>query len=101
VVFNENHFPFHDGFLDTRNSLKTLTRTISIVLPSCPGGTTTSHTVELTHKEVNHQEGDLVSNEEQPTLSDLAINDDQPMFNDISIHADEAASHVNDTPKDT
>jgi len=54
VVFNENHFPFHDGFLDTRNSLKTLTRIIHIVLPSCPAGTTASHTVESTHREVNH-----------------------------------------------
>jgi len=100
-VFNENHFPFHDGFLDTRNSLKTLTGTIHIVLPSCPVGTITSHTVESTHKEVNHQEGDLVSNEEQPTLSDLAINDDQSTLNDISIHANEATSHVNDTLENT
>jgi len=101
VVFIENHFPFHDDFLDTRNSLKTLTGTILIVLPSCLAGTTTSHTVELTHRKVNHQEGDLVSNEEQPTLSDLAVNDDQPTFNDISIHADEVTSHVNDTLEDT
>jgi len=55
-------------------------------LPSL--GTTTSHTVESTHKEVNHQERDLVSNEEQPTLGD------------ISIHVDEATSHVNDTPEE-
>jgi len=53
VVFNENHFPFHDSFLDTKNSLKTLTGTIPIVLPSCPTGTATSHTVKPTHKEVN------------------------------------------------
>ena len=70
MVFNENLFPFHDGFLDTINSLKTQTRTIHIVCPSCPIGTTTSHTVESIHREVNHQEGDLVANEEQPTLSD-------------------------------
>jgi len=50
---------------------------------------------------VNHQESDLVSNEEKLTLDDLSINDDQPMLIDISIHADEASSHVNDTPKDT
>ena len=100
VVFNENHFPFHDGFLDTRNSLKTLTRTIPIVLPSCLTRTTTSHKVNSTHREVNHQEGDLVSNEEQPTLGDLAVNDDQPRLNDIYIHADEATSHVNDTPEE-
>ena len=101
VVFNENHFPLHYGFLDTRNSLKTLTGTIPIVLPSCPAGTTTSHTVESTHREVNHQEGELVFNEEQPTHGDLAVNDVQPTLNDISIHADEPTSHVNDTPEDT
>jgi len=99
VVFNENHFPFSDGFLDTRNSLKTLTGTIPIILPSCHAGTTTSHIVDSTHKEVNHQEGDLVSNEEQPTLGD-SVNDDQPMLN-IFIHGDEATSHVNGTPEDT
>jgi len=100
MVFNENHFPFHNGFLDTRNSLKTLIGTIPIVLPSCSAGTTTSHTVESTHIKVNHQEGDLVSNEEQPTLGDLAANDDQPTLNDISIHANETTSHVNDTPEE-
>ena len=99
MVFNENHFPFHDGFLDTRNSLKILTRTIPIFLPSCLAGTTTSHIVDLTHKEVNHQEGDLVSNEEQPTLGDL-VNDDKLTLNDISIHAGEATSHENDTSKE-
>ena len=99
MVFNENHFPFHDRFLDTRNSLKTLTRIIRIVLSSCPIGTTTSHIVDSTHREVNHQGGDLVSNEEQPTL-DNSVNDDQPTLNDISIHADEATSHVNDTPEE-
>jgi len=77
VVFNENHFPFNDGFLNTRKSLKPLTRTIPIVLPSCLACTTSSHTVESTHRDVNHQEGYLVSNEEQPTLSDLVVNDDQ------------------------
>ena len=100
VVFNENHFPFHDGFLDTRNSLKALTRAIPIVLPSCPVGTTTSHIVDSTDREVNHQEGDLVSNEEKLTLGNL-VNDDQPTLNDISIHADEATSHVNDTRRHT
>ncbi|WVZ16857.1 hypothetical protein V8G54_009839 [Vigna mungo] len=29
VVFNEEHFPFHDGFLNTRSSLKTLTESPS------------------------------------------------------------------------
>ena len=100
VVFNENHFPFHDGFLDTRNSLKTLIGTIPIVLPSCPVRTTTSHTVDSTYREMNHQEGDLVSNEEQPTIGDLVVNDDQPRLNDNSIYADEATSHVKDTPEE-
>ena len=29
VVFNEEHFPFHDGFLNTRSPLKTLTESSS------------------------------------------------------------------------
>jgi len=62
VVFNENHFPFHDGFIDTRNSLKTPIETIPMVLPSCTASTTTSHTIDSTHMEVNHKKGDLVSN---------------------------------------
>ena len=45
---------------------------------------------------MNHQEGDLVFNEEQQTLGDLAINDDQPTLNDF-IHAGEGTSHVNKT----
>ena len=50
---------------------------------------------------MNHKKGDLVSNEEQPTLGELDVNDDQPTLSDIFIHADEATSHVNDTPEDT
>jgi len=30
VVFNEEHFPFHDGFLNTRSPLKTLTESSSL-----------------------------------------------------------------------
>ncbi|MCI01597.1 retrovirus-related pol polyprotein from transposon tnt 1-94, partial [Trifolium medium] len=80
VVFNENHFPFHDGFLDTRNPLKTLTEITPIVLPSSSAGTTTSNTIEPTDNDVNHQEVELAANEareDQPALIETPINADE------------------------
>jgi hypothetical protein len=70
VVFNENHFPFHDGFLDTRNPLKSLTEITPIVMPSCPTGITSSNTIEPTN--VNYQEI-----EDQPVLSENSMNADE------------------------
>lgn len=37
VIFNEDHFPFHDGFLNTRGPLKT-TNNPSLSFPLCPAG---------------------------------------------------------------
>lgn len=45
MVFNENHFPFHGGFLDTRNPLKALTQDTFILLP-CIAGNTDHNTTE-------------------------------------------------------
>lgn len=86
VVFNENHFTFHNGFLDTRNPLKTLIETILIVLPPLPTGTITSHIIEPSNNDVNHQE------------QDLAVNEDQSVLGEISITADEATSYTNEAP---
>lgn len=77
VVFNENHFPFHDGFLDTRNPLKSLTEITPIVMPSFPTGITGSNTIEPTN--VNYQEIE-----------------DQPVLGENSMNADEAISIENE-----
>jgi hypothetical protein len=37
VIFNEDHFPFHDGFLNTRGPLKTANNP-SFSFPLCPAG---------------------------------------------------------------
>ncbi|WVZ17885.1 hypothetical protein V8G54_010867 [Vigna mungo] len=52
VVFNEEHFPFHDGFLNTRSSLKTLTESpsVSFSLPT----TGNSHIGEATSSNDNN-----------------------------------------------
>lgn len=89
LVFNENHFPFHDGFIDTRNPLKTLTEIFPIVLPPLPIDTTTSHTIEPSNSDVNHQE------------QDLAVNEDQPILSEISITTNEATSYTNEAPATT
>lgn len=89
VVFNENHFPFHDGFLDTRNPLKTLTQITPIILPSCPASTTTNHTIKLTDSDVNHHQVDLTSNEAK---------DNQPIPNETHINEDEDVESTEPEP---
>jgi histone deacetylase 1/2 len=42
VVFNENHFPFHDGFLNTRKPLQELTEIPSSCFPLFPAGSSGS-----------------------------------------------------------
>ncbi|KAI5428529.1 hypothetical protein KIW84_033494 [Lathyrus oleraceus] len=51
--------------------------------------TTTSHTIEPSNNDVNHQE------------EDLAVNEVQPVLSEISVTADEATSHTNETPATT
>lgn len=43
MVFNEDHFPFHDGFLDKRNPLKTLTENTFALSPPCSAVITASN----------------------------------------------------------
>jgi hypothetical protein len=59
VVFNENHFPFQEGFLDTRNPIKIVTNDTPIRFPSFPAGITTNNTVEATNNTADQQEPEL------------------------------------------
>lgn len=70
VVFNVNHFPFHDDFLDTRNPLKSLTEITPIVMPSCSTCITGSNTNKPTN--VNYQE-----TKDQPVLGENSTNVDE------------------------
>lgn len=38
VIFNEDRFPFHYGFLNTRGPLKTLIENSYVSLPMCTAG---------------------------------------------------------------
>ncbi|KAI5398123.1 hypothetical protein KIW84_063788 [Lathyrus oleraceus] len=52
-------------------------------------GTTTSHIIEPSKSDVNHQE------------QDLAVNKDQPVLSEISVTADEATPYTNEAPTTT
>ena len=70
VVFNENHFPFQEGFLDTRNPIKTATNEISTGLPFYPAGVTTNNTTEETSNIVDHEEQEL---DDSNTITDQLV----------------------------
>jgi hypothetical protein len=62
VVFNENHFLFQEGLLDTRNPIKSVTNDTPIAFPSFPAGITTNNTTEAT---IN------IADQKEPELNDI------------------------------
>jgi histone deacetylase 1/2 len=77
VVFNENHFPFQEGFLDTRNPIKIVTNDTPIRFPSFPAGITTNNTVEATNN---------IADQQEPELNDINTT---AVESDTSEHTDE------------
>ncbi|PNY02796.1 copia protein (gag-int-pol protein), partial [Trifolium pratense] len=76
VVFNEEHFPFHDGFLDTRNPLRTLTPNDPILFPLAPADGT-NNIDDPENESFTHEEEDsnsIHSSEDQHESSDRLIN---------------------------
>jgi histone deacetylase 1/2 len=80
VVFNENHFPFQEGFLDTRNPIKTVTNDVSIGFPSYPAGVVTNNTNEATDNVIDQQE---------PEANDNNTIADEPVVGDTSEPTDD------------
>ena len=73
VVFNENHFPFQEGFLDTRNPIKIVTNDISIGFPSYPTGVATDNIDDATGNVVDQQEPEANDNntiEDEPVVGE-------------------------------
>jgi len=62
VIFNESHFPFHEGFINTKNPLKELTETTSVFLPNYSPGTIISNTLEPNNNTTSHQEENASDN---------------------------------------
>ncbi|GAU51268.1 hypothetical protein TSUD_412550 [Trifolium subterraneum] len=89
VIFNENHFPFHGGFLDTKNPLKTLTDNSSILLPTCSAGATTQDAIEPDNNTTSDQNthsiesSDNNENEEQVDSSEFFVNTNNSSTQDI------------------
>jgi histone deacetylase 1/2 len=79
-VFNENHFPFQEGFLDTRNPIKTVTNDVSIGFPSYPAGVVTNNTNEATDNVIDQQE---------PEANDNNTIADEPVVGDTSEPTDD------------
>lgn len=57
LVFNENHFPFNDGFLETINPLKALTQDTSILVPCIAGNS--DHNIIEPNAIVENQQGTI------------------------------------------
>jgi hypothetical protein len=70
VVFNEDHFPFHDGFLDTRNPLKTITESTTALFPLFPAGNPVTNT---TNEPIGHEENS--ASETNPSTDQLTSSD--------------------------
>jgi histone deacetylase 1/2 len=70
VVFNEDHFPFHDGFLDTRNPLKTLTESTTALFPLFPAG---NAVINTTNEPIGHEENS--ASETNPSTDQLTSSD--------------------------
>jgi histone deacetylase 1/2 len=87
VVFNENHFPFQEGFLDTRNPIKTVTNDVSIGFPSYPAGVVTNNTNEATNNVIDQQEPEANDNNtitDEPVVGDTSEPTDDNNFIDSS-----------------
>ncbi|PNY00233.1 hypothetical protein L195_g023509 [Trifolium pratense] len=66
MLFNENHFPFHDGFLNTRKPLQELTEIPSSSFPIFPTGSPNTD-ITLTNEAI------INSNHEVPPLPTVQI----------------------------
>lgn len=58
VIFNEDHFPFHDGFLNTKHPLKTLTNNSFISFPLCITGNMSNDSTTTITEEPQDANGD-------------------------------------------
>lgn len=98
VVFNENHYPFHDGFLDTRNPLKTMPLTENVVasLPLCPAGNTYNNTndVEESSSDEENLDSQENSNTDQTATSERSIDANEDSTREIEDSIEE--SNTND-----
>nr|KYP50444.1 Retrovirus-related Pol polyprotein from transposon TNT 1-94 [Cajanus cajan] len=53
VVFNEHHFPFHDGFLNTRKPAEIITDPTSLLFPISPTGSNVANEEQRLHTNNN------------------------------------------------
>jgi histone deacetylase 1/2 len=82
VIFNEDHFPFHDGFLNTRSPLKTTINNPSTYFPLCTTGNSIGEASIPNIEEENPAE--INSEDSQDANSDTEQTDNGSSDNDIT-----------------